>query len=128
LFTSCLTAARSLVILLRRPFSLTTTRSLSSSLKTVVAFLAQLSNESGARTFLLREIGDGELLRQDCEAISNELREQYTVGFVAPDPSGSGYRSLRVEVPSKPEFSVRVRKGVTVAGGTEYAGTGAPTP
>ncbi len=84
--------------------------------------LTELSNESGARTFLVREVGDGELLRKDCEAISNELRAQYTVGFVAPDPSRPGYRSLRVDVPAKPELSVRVRKGVTVGPGTEYAG------
>jgi Ca-activated chloride channel family protein len=85
--------------------------------------LTELSNESGARTFVVREVGDGEALRADCAAISNELREQYTAGFVAPDPSRPGYRSLRVDVPGKPELSVRVRKGVTVgAGGTEYAG------
>jgi Ca-activated chloride channel homolog len=84
--------------------------------------LSELSNETGARTYLVREVGDGDLLRKDCEAISNELREQYTVGFVAPDPSRPGYRSLRVDVPGKPELSVRVRKGVTVGPGTEYAG------
>lgn len=75
--------------------------------------LRQLSNETGARTYLLGKVGDGELLRQDCADISNELREQYTLGFVAPDPSRSSYRSLRVDVPGKPELSVRVRRGVT---------------
>ncbi len=84
--------------------------------------LSELSTETGARTFLVREVGDGELLRQDCAAISNELREQYTAGFVAPDASRGGYRSLRVDVPSRPELHVRVRKGVTVGPGTEYAG------
>jgi Ca-activated chloride channel family protein len=84
--------------------------------------LTALSTESGARTFVVREVGDGEALRQDCAAISNELREQYTAGFVAPDPSRPGYRSLRVDVPGRPELSVRVRKGVTVGPGTEYAG------
>ena len=86
--------------------------------------LSELSNESGARTFVVREVGDGEALRQDCAAISNELREQYTAGFVAPDPSRPGYRSLRVDVPGRPELTVRVRKGVTVGSGTEYAGPG----
>jgi Ca-activated chloride channel family protein len=86
--------------------------------------LTELSTESGARTFVVREVGDGEALRQDCQAISDELREQYTAGFVAPDPSRPGYRSLRVDVPGRPELAVRVRKGVTVGGGggTEYAG------
>jgi Ca-activated chloride channel homolog len=85
--------------------------------------LGELSTETGARTFVVREVGDGAALRQDCTAISNELREQYTVGFVAPDPSHPGYRSLRVDVPSRPELHVRVRKGVTVGARSEYAGS-----
>lgn len=85
--------------------------------------LGKLSTETGARTFVVREVGDGALLRKDCEAISNELREQYTVGFVAPDPSHHGYRSLRVDVPSRPGLHVRVRKGVTVGSGSKYAGS-----
>ncbi len=48
--------------------------------------LRRLSTESGARIYVLGEVGDGEMLRRDCAAISNELREQYTVGFLAPDP------------------------------------------
>jgi hypothetical protein len=72
---------------------------------------SRLSNETGARTYLLGKVGDGELLRQDCADISNELREQYTLGFVAPDPSRPSYRSLRVDLPGKPELSVRVRRG-----------------
>jgi hypothetical protein len=86
--------------------------------------LRTLSSETGARTFLLKEVGDGVAIRQDCEAISNELREQYTVGFVAPDASRGGYRSLRVDVPGHPEDSVRVRKGVSVGTGTESASAG----
>jgi Ca-activated chloride channel homolog len=85
--------------------------------------LSELSTETGARTFVVREVGDGALLSKDCTTISNELREQYTVGFVAPDPSHPGYRSLRVDVPSRPELHVRVRKGVTVGPGSEYAGS-----
>jgi Ca-activated chloride channel homolog len=76
--------------------------------------LEMLSNESGAKTFIIRQVGDGELLRRACESISKELREQYTIGFVAPDPGAAGYRSLRVEVPTRPGDSVRVRKGVAV--------------
>ncbi|MGH7915111.1 MAG: VWA domain-containing protein [Candidatus Binataceae bacterium] len=92
--------------------------------------LRELSTESGARTYLLGEVGDGELLRQDCIAISNELREQYTAGFVVPDPSMSGYRSLRVDIPGRPELTVRTRKGVTVGPGAPpaYAGAGVPNP
>ncbi len=92
--------------------------------------LRELSTETGARTYLLGEVGDGELLREDCVAIGNELREQYTTGFVVPDPSTPGYRSLRVDIPGRPELTVRTRKGVTVGPGAPptYAGGGVPNP
>jgi Ca-activated chloride channel homolog len=92
--------------------------------------LRELSTESGARTYLLGEVGDGQLLRQDCIAISNELREQYTAGFVVPDPSMPGYRSLRVDIPGRPELTVRTREGVTVVPGASpaYAGASIPNP
>jgi hypothetical protein len=90
--------------------------------------LRQLSTDSGARTFLLGEVGDGELLRQDCVAISSELREQYTAGFVVPDPAMAGYRSLRMEIPGRPDLTVRTRKGVTVGPDAPAAYAGAPNP
>ncbi|HTW87944.1 MAG TPA: VWA domain-containing protein [Candidatus Binataceae bacterium] len=83
--------------------------------------LRMLSTETGARTFIIREVGDGEALRAATTTISHELREQYTVGFTAPDPSAGGYRSLRVDVPTHPDDTVRVRKGVTVGPGSSYA-------
>jgi Ca-activated chloride channel family protein len=83
--------------------------------------LNTLSTETGAKTYIIREVGDGAALRAACESISRELREQYTVGFVAPDASRGGYRSIHVDVPTHPEDSVRVRKGVEVGGGTESA-------
>jgi hypothetical protein len=82
--------------------------------------LEMLSNETGAKTYLLRTIGDGAAMREDCAAISQELREQYTVGFLASDPGRGGYRNLRVDVPSRPDDKVRVRKGVEISG-TESA-------
>jgi Ca-activated chloride channel homolog len=82
--------------------------------------LEMLSNETGAKTFLLRTIGDGLAMREDCAAISQELREQYTLGFLASEPGRSGYRNVRVDVPSRPDDKVRVRKGVEL-GGTESA-------
>ena len=48
--------------------------------------LHTLSTETGAKTYIIREAGDGEALRRACENISLELREQYTIGFLAPDP------------------------------------------
>jgi Ca-activated chloride channel homolog len=82
--------------------------------------LETLSSETGAKTFLLRTIGDGQAMREDCASISRELREQYTLGFVASDPGRGGYRNLRVDVPSHADDQVRVRKGVEI-GGTESA-------
>ena len=76
--------------------------------------LHALSTETGAKTYIVREAGDGESLRRDCENISLELREQYTVGFLAPDPAAGGYRKLNVEVPGKPGADIRVRKGIEV--------------
>jgi Ca-activated chloride channel family protein len=76
--------------------------------------LHALSGETGAKTYIIREAGDGEALRRACENISLELREQYTVGFLAPDPAAGGYRKLNVEVPGKPGADIRVRKGVEV--------------
>jgi Ca-activated chloride channel homolog len=76
--------------------------------------LRKLSTETGAKTYIIREVGDGEVLRHACETISLELREQYTVGFLAPNPSAGGYRSLRVDVPGQAGADVRVRKGIEV--------------
>ncbi len=83
--------------------------------------LRTLSTETGAKTYILRKVGDGEALRRACENISLELREQYTVGFLAPDPSAGGYRSLRVDVPGRPTAGVRVRKGLEVGAHAESA-------
>lgn len=83
--------------------------------------LQTLSTETGAKTFIISEVGDGELLRQATAAISRELREQYTVGFLSPNPERTGYRSLRVEVPTRRDVEVRVRKGVTVGERPESA-------
>jgi Ca-activated chloride channel homolog len=76
--------------------------------------LEMLSTETGAKTYIVRKIGDGEVLRKATESISNELRQQYTIGFSSADPERAGYRSLKVEVPTHPDFEVRARKGVTV--------------
>lgn len=74
--------------------------------------LNTLSDETGARSFNLRRVDDGAELIDDCAKISNELRQQYTLAYLSPDPGRPGYRRLRVEVPNHPELSVRVRRGV----------------
>ncbi len=92
------------------------------------ATLRKLSTETGARTYVIRQVGDGVALRNACAQISLELREQYTVGFLAPDPSAGGYRSVRVDVPGRPTSLVRVRKGVEVGGRRTYASEPGATP
>jgi Ca-activated chloride channel family protein len=89
--------------------------------------LMTLSSETGAKTFIIARVGDGEQLRNACQQITLELREQYTVGFVAPDGEAGGYRSVKVDVPSRPELDVRVRKGVTIGPRSESA-LADPTP
>jgi Ca-activated chloride channel family protein len=90
------------------------------------ATLHTLSVETGAKTFILKEVGDGAAIRADCESISNELQSQYTVGFIAPDAAAGGYRNLRVDVPTHPEDTVRVRKGLEVTPGVESASADSP--
>ena len=90
-----------------------------------VETLRMLSTETGAKTYNIRVVGDGGALRAACSEISRELRQQYTVGFLAPDPSTGGYRGLRVDVPTHPGVDVRVRKGVDV-GSRATAGSGSP--
>jgi Ca-activated chloride channel family protein len=84
--------------------------------------LRTLSTETGAKTYIVRSPRDGEAMRRACESISLELREQYTIGFLAPDPGAGGYRGLKVDVPGKSGVDVRVRKGIDVGGRTASTG------
>ena len=76
--------------------------------------LNTLADETGARSYNLHEAGDGVELARDCEAISKELTQQYTVAYLSPDVDRPGYRTLKVDIPKHPELSVRVRKGVAI--------------
>ena len=79
--------------------------------------LTLLSSETGAKTYIVREVGDGAALRDACATISRELREQYTVGFdLLPTPSAAATGSIHVDVPTHPEDTLRVREGVNVGG------------
>jgi len=84
------------------------------SYKVDMRALTELADETGARAFNLRRVGSGEELSRDCAAISDELRQQYTLAYISPDPMRLSYRSLRVDVPKRPDLSVRVRKGVAI--------------
>ena len=88
-----------------------------------VKTLRMLSTETGAKTYNIRVVGDGAALSAACSEISRELRQQYTVGFLAPDPGAGGYHGLRVDVPTHPGVDVRVRKGVDVGTRPAYAGS-----
>ncbi len=85
--------------------------------------LRMLSTETGAKTYNIRVVGDGAALSAACSEISRELRQQYTVGFLAPDPGAGGYRNLKVDVPTHPGVDVRVRKGIEVGSRPAYAGS-----
>jgi len=98
------------------PFSVIVPGLLSGADRVDAATLYTLSTETGGKTYIIRQAGDGEMLRRACAEISQELREQYTIGFVAPDASAGGYRSLKVDVPAHKDASVRVRKGLDLGG------------
>jgi Ca-activated chloride channel family protein len=93
-----------------------------------VKTLRMLSTETGAKTYNVRAVGDGAALRSDCAEISRELRQQYTVGFLAPDPGAGGYRNLHVDVPTHPGVDVRVRKGVDVGSSSSASSAYAGSP
>jgi len=57
--------------------------------------LRSLSGESGARAFIVPEVGDGSLLSRDALAISGELRRQYRVTFLATGAGGLERRGWR---------------------------------
>lgn len=69
--------------------------------------LRSLSRESGARSFIVPEVGNGLLLSQDVLAISGELRLQYTVDFLALGVGG--FDRLGMKVAGHPDYRVRVR-------------------
>lgn len=70
-----------------------------------------LAGATGGRAFLLPDAGG---LEQTFAAIERELRDQYLIGYVAPDGDGAGqWRSIRVEVRSRPGLVVRTREGYT---------------
>ncbi len=70
--------------------------------------LKALSEETGAKAFLIGKLDERNLIHEATLAISEELRRQYTIGFMAPREAGDA--ALRVEVAGHPEVKVRVRK------------------
>jgi VWFA-related protein len=75
--------------------------------------LQELSDETGGRNFLLNTedvVGSGTVLDSATQSISDELRQQYSLGYKSP-LKGDVYRSVRVEV-RRDGVVVRTHKGL----------------
>lgn len=78
-----------------------------------VKVLQEFSAETGGRHFLLNTadvIGNDEVLDQAIQAISEELRQQYTVGYKS-SLKGDVYRNVHIEL-RRPGLSARTQKGL----------------
>jgi len=75
--------------------------------------LQELSDETGGKYFLLNTadvIGNGMVLDKATQAISDELRQQYSLGYKSP-LKGDVYHDIRVEV-RRDGLVVRTHKGI----------------
>jgi Ca-activated chloride channel homolog len=75
--------------------------------------LQALSEETGGKYFLLNTadvVGSGMVLDQAAQAISDELRQQYSLGYKSA-LKGDVYRTIRVEV-RRDGLTVRTHKGM----------------
>ena len=78
-----------------------------------VQVLQTFSSETGGKHFLLNtaDVIDNEaVLDQAVQAISDELRQQYTIGYRSP-LKGDVYRSIHIEM-RRPSLSARAQKGL----------------
>jgi len=73
--------------------------------------LHAFAEQSGGRAFLLAEtfIGRGTQIEKILDAIADELRSQYTLGYYAPSPDDGHYHSIRIR--TRTGDSVRARRG-----------------
>ncbi len=75
--------------------------------------LQELSDETGGKNFLLNTadvVGSGMVLDSATQAISDELRQQYSLGYKSP-LKGDVYHDIRVEV-RRDGLKVRTHKGL----------------
>jgi Ca-activated chloride channel family protein len=75
--------------------------------------LQELSDETGGKHFLFNiadVVGSGRVLDSATQAITDELRQQYSLGYKSP-LKGDVYRSVRVEV-RRDGLVVRTYKGI----------------
>lgn len=78
-----------------------------------VHVLQTVSEETGGRNFLLNTtevVGNEAVLDEAVQSISDELRQQYTVGYSSP-LKGNVYRNVHVEV-RRPGLLARTQKGL----------------
>ncbi len=73
--------------------------------------LHAFADHSGGRAFLLAEslIGRGSQIEKILDAIADELRSQYTLGYYAPNPDDGRFHSIRVR--TRNGDAVRARHG-----------------
>jgi Ca-activated chloride channel homolog len=73
--------------------------------------LHAFADHSGGRAFLLAEsfIGRGTQIEKILDAIADELRSQYTLGYYAPSPDDGHFHSIRIRTRSG--AFVRARRG-----------------
>jgi Ca-activated chloride channel family protein len=83
--------------------------------------LRKLARETGGDAFFPKSASD---LPAICREIAQDLRDQYTIGYVPSNPSRDGtYRAIRVSVhvPGRGRLTARTRKGYFVASGPAQA-------
>ena len=73
--------------------------------------LRAFAENSGGRAFLLAEslIGRGGQIEKILDAIAEELRSQYTLGYYPPRPDDGRYHSIRIR--TRTGNSIRARHG-----------------
>ncbi len=77
-----------------------------------IGTLRKFSDETGGRTFILN---DQNGFKRIFDQIAQELRSQYSLGYVSTNPARDGkFRQIRI-VPRDSRYSVRARKGYYAA-------------
>src|SRR5215813_12522018 len=70
--------------------------------------LKKLSNETGGRPLFPAKVADVSLQFKD---IGEELRSQYSIGYVPNRPDDNSFRRLRIDVVSNKNYKARARSG-----------------
>ena len=67
--------------------------------------LQTLSSGTGAKTYLIHEVGDGNALTADAKAIAAAISDHYIIGYVA---SGANQNDLRLELRNRSDLTLNV--------------------